>query len=48
MFPIRGSFGGPGGNLEFEDFGFVEQKIKINIMNKKMKNKKMGDEIILG
>lgn len=43
MFPIRGSFGGPGGNLEF-----VELKIKINIMNKKMKNKKMGDEIILG
>lgn len=48
MFPIRGSFGGPGGNLEYEDFGFVEFHIRRIIMNKKMKNKNMGDETILG
>lgn len=39
-FPIRGSFGGPGGNLEFEDLVFVLQ----NMVNKKMNKGKIASE----
>ena len=46
MFPIIGSVGGPGGNLEFEGFGFFDLKNRINTMNKK-KDKNIGDTIFL-
>lgn len=47
MFPMRGSFGGPGGNLEFEGFGF-DLHTRLNTMNKKRKkDMNIGDGMFL-
>lgn len=42
-FPIRGSFGGPGGNLEFEGLVFVLQN-KLNTVNMKRKMGRIASE----
>jgi len=43
MFPMRGSFFGPGGNLEFEFLVFDLQNMLIS-MNTKMKKVRIVDK----
>ena len=44
MFPMRGSFLGPGGNLEFEFLVFDLQTMLIISMNTKMKKGRIVDK----